>query len=815
MSLLNNPHWIGFDGTPITGKVPTRAIVTTDTPGLVMNGQQHAGVNHAYKLFCDAVQVSANPDGFHVQHRTLPDGTTIRMESNQGQHRVFVKISGGGSSGFELLPMGRLQPVQSSFGAASISRWVDPPIGPSWFPPAGPRKSPNWIKDFRSLWNPSTAGELNYPGNWDWSSRLDSSGLRGYVLTWWGISHARYRTLGDTKYGFTQTVFPAQTGTERALTIWCNGFPVVKIPPAPGRELWTACLHKKPSGEVVVRAITKRLMPGISDLRKFEGWEIPFFRRGFSFKLYVPPAGTVISPSWEVDLSSGMYPGACNSSGTKAVMYNTLPQFTPAAPSHLLEIDLANGVTNTVPITGFTSPAENTRTVTNGGVVHWTVPVNSDSSGSYDFAFSGSHSYGYTTVTESKTLVSALLGADYKGDELVYVTARKTKGTRTEVVFVRDVSLDYSVDYDRTQTTLLEDVSGVGARGSTTHESTITTTTLSAGADIWHSSLGTVWSLERERQRVETQATDSQSQQDETYEYHKVIQYPSGPLESLAEIRTRGTDYEGTYTRTRSEGPTSVDVPKVAVYGDLRVDSMDIAYSLVWAEVGAEVYSTTSSGSGVVTDENYLGSAAGTSGTSGAVNTTQTVSDTGYTTLNRTYEAVARVVAGAVVENPSAEVMVNQVGGTSIPPSSSSVSSTNNNPYLPMVTGGWSTSIATVGTSFTDYDNSNMAVSTTELDQNAVFNQLGCVTYTSCPAGAALVRSIYRPSGVTGTGNGTNASDLVTLSDREVFPILYPTDGGENVPAIFSGGVLLGPVAATGRPQFSHPVIAYGPKEQP
>lgn len=95
MSLFNDPSWIGFDGQPITGRVPPVTYVTSDTPGVEMTPQQRGVVQHAFKLFCDAVAVSSFPDGFHVQHRDYPDGMKVRMESNGGQQRVFVGVTGG------------------------------------------------------------------------------------------------------------------------------------------------------------------------------------------------------------------------------------------------------------------------------------------------------------------------------------------------------------------------------------------------------------------------------------------------------------------------------------------------------------------------------------------------------------------------------------------------------------------------------------------------------------------------------------------------------------------------------------------------
>lgn len=91
---LRNQNWITFGGEPVTGMTPTQVRVSSDTPGLRMNAQQEGFVAHAYKLFCDAVNVSAFPGGYHVQNRIGVDGTEVRMESNSGVHRVFVTIKG-------------------------------------------------------------------------------------------------------------------------------------------------------------------------------------------------------------------------------------------------------------------------------------------------------------------------------------------------------------------------------------------------------------------------------------------------------------------------------------------------------------------------------------------------------------------------------------------------------------------------------------------------------------------------------------------------------------------------------------------------
>lgn len=92
MSLLNN-NFLTFGGESVTGRVPTQMIVYAPQ-GYQLSEMQQGAVSHVYKLFCDAVRVSVA--GYHVQNSLLPDGTKVRMESNNGVDRVMVWPVGGG-----------------------------------------------------------------------------------------------------------------------------------------------------------------------------------------------------------------------------------------------------------------------------------------------------------------------------------------------------------------------------------------------------------------------------------------------------------------------------------------------------------------------------------------------------------------------------------------------------------------------------------------------------------------------------------------------------------------------------------------------
>lgn len=106
---LFNQGWMTLGGEPVTGRAPTQAVFYAP-PGIEPSQQQRGAVAHAYKLFCDAVRNSALPEGFHVQHRTLMDGTRVQMNSNLGRHTVQVWVSGGTKPpefycGFAIVPL--------------------------------------------------------------------------------------------------------------------------------------------------------------------------------------------------------------------------------------------------------------------------------------------------------------------------------------------------------------------------------------------------------------------------------------------------------------------------------------------------------------------------------------------------------------------------------------------------------------------------------------------------------------------------------------------------------------------------------------
>lgn len=107
MSVQFNQSWIGVDGSPVTGRVPASMAVrfelvpgsnpprkTPEVPAFLLGS-----VYHAYKLFCDAIAVTPNPGGFHVQNRTfqyeindLPRTARLRMTSIAEVHQVSLVV---------------------------------------------------------------------------------------------------------------------------------------------------------------------------------------------------------------------------------------------------------------------------------------------------------------------------------------------------------------------------------------------------------------------------------------------------------------------------------------------------------------------------------------------------------------------------------------------------------------------------------------------------------------------------------------------------------------------------------------------------
>lgn len=87
MSALNNRHWIGFNGEPLTGRVPPELRVY----GPELTGYQRGEVYHIYKLFTDACLLALGD--YQVRNRVLSDGSRVRCTSIMGRDTVQVWTS--------------------------------------------------------------------------------------------------------------------------------------------------------------------------------------------------------------------------------------------------------------------------------------------------------------------------------------------------------------------------------------------------------------------------------------------------------------------------------------------------------------------------------------------------------------------------------------------------------------------------------------------------------------------------------------------------------------------------------------------------
>jgi len=84
MSMLHKPFWQDLGGKPVTGSKPVTVVMQSGR----MTPQRHTEIQQIYTRFSLAKLASVGD--FFVFNRVLTDGTRVRMESMQGQDRVFV-----------------------------------------------------------------------------------------------------------------------------------------------------------------------------------------------------------------------------------------------------------------------------------------------------------------------------------------------------------------------------------------------------------------------------------------------------------------------------------------------------------------------------------------------------------------------------------------------------------------------------------------------------------------------------------------------------------------------------------------------------
>lgn len=93
MSMLHKPFWQDLGGKPVTGSKPVTLVMQSGR----MTAQRHTEIQQIYTRFSLAKLASVGD--FFVFNRVLTDGTRVRMESMQGQDRVFVWASDAEQTG--------------------------------------------------------------------------------------------------------------------------------------------------------------------------------------------------------------------------------------------------------------------------------------------------------------------------------------------------------------------------------------------------------------------------------------------------------------------------------------------------------------------------------------------------------------------------------------------------------------------------------------------------------------------------------------------------------------------------------------------
>lgn len=388
MTLFNDPNRIGFDGTPITGVTPPVTVVRTkDGRGAGLTGPQQGTVQHMFKLFCDAVRVSTFPDGYHTQHRKLPDGTFVRMTSMQGVKKVEVVTPDGSAIAYDILPNGMVakDAMASEKYVLPGTRWVNPPAknqppnagGQPW----GVTYAPDYSVAYPSE-NPEKKERL-IPGNTDWYDMRPGSKNRGLVLSWWRTSNSRYRD--NARHPSTKEYAPHDCmgagswvvdfgQTDEARTVWCNGIPILKVPE--DQYVRAACIGEKDAsaGEdkvVVFRVITTVPIQSrwtdepngeydTDDTIRCLEYEITPQQlkefRAFIINPLVDKDGGPIEPTveWTITGEERYYPLYANASGSKmcafdagASLFRKDATGTQLQSDNLIEIDLDSGAIST------------------------------------------------------------------------------------------------------------------------------------------------------------------------------------------------------------------------------------------------------------------------------------------------------------------------------------------------------------------------------------------------------------------------------------------------------------------------------------
>lgn len=430
---LRNQHWITLSGEPITGMTPTRVRVFSDTPGLVMNAQQEGFVAHAYKLFCDAINISAFPNGYHLQNRIAPDGTTVRMESNLGMHRVTVHIRDEKKEADEYLLSS-----PRAFGTFTDGNFFDgdPANKPVYTYRARKNSKPKQTKKQTFKEASQYANLARQPGNRVWVDDRAEGKQISKTVSWWG----RVYTCGtevpinasDRAAALNASVAWYVEYTHPAIYVDFEHLGDLQTYYA-DEPLLCAALHKSAAGVTTMRVVTTETYSPKLRLYEFAPGDI-----GDQSKYTVTVVPLEYAPKTLV--------GHFNASATKFCYIGEDPASSYA--QCVVEVDFATAT--------LSYPVKGTLTVE---TADFSIPSPSNTNANFDGYVTGSSVGGVDSYSATKPPTSFVslyhlaqlwrvpVACAYVNDELVYVEARDREVQRY------DLNDTHSGSYSVTQTT--------------------------------------------------------------------------------------------------------------------------------------------------------------------------------------------------------------------------------------------------------------------------------------------------------------------------------------------------------------------------
>lgn len=217
MSLLNDPNFMAFDGTPVTGRTPVSAKVY----GRELSEAQRNEAAGFFSRFKTSVRLSiAN---HQTRWETFTDGSVMYMASSYGIDSVIIWPTGGSTRTkplqFFCIPFDesyRTTPNQDTYATESY----DPEAPETVLDSLTKQSSYAFIPTITTPEGTATAA-LSHPGNQTWFANIDPpNDFEKYVVSWWGQPN-RYSaspldtilTSGsgrtDQEYGYSQTINPA------------------------------------------------------------------------------------------------------------------------------------------------------------------------------------------------------------------------------------------------------------------------------------------------------------------------------------------------------------------------------------------------------------------------------------------------------------------------------------------------------------------------------------------------------------------------------------------------------------------------------